>query len=84
MVADDDLLAVVEPLLPATTLDEIRDEIDRAQREALEAVAEEDDDALDTDFDFDEDYDEDARCTCRRPSPRRRRSAPASPGSPPG
>jgi hypothetical protein len=54
IVADDNLLAVVEPLLPATTLGEIRDELARARREALEAVAEEDDD--DSDSDSDEDY----------------------------
>ncbi|WP_203912808.1 hypothetical protein [Rhizocola hellebori] len=58
-VADDNLLAVVEPLLPATTLGEIRDDIARARQEALESVAEEDDDVLDSDFDFDDDYEDD-------------------------
>lgn len=34
VVADDDLMAVVEPLLPRLSADEIRDEIDQAQRGA--------------------------------------------------
>ena len=68
IVADTDILAVVEPLQPATTLHDIREEIDRAQREALEQVAEEDDDALDTDFDFSEDHDHDEHLMTKEPS----------------
>lgn len=54
LVADADLLAVVEPLLPATSLDDIRAEIEKSQRNALDAVAEESDDDLDSDVDIDE------------------------------
>jgi hypothetical protein len=62
LIADADLMAVVEPLLPATTLPQIREEIEKAQRSALEAIADDEaDDALDTDLeiDFDEDLDDD-------------------------
>jgi pimeloyl-ACP methyl ester carboxylesterase len=58
LVADAEILAVVEPLLPATTLAEIKAQIELAQRDALDLAAEEDDDALDTDFEdmhFDDD-----------------------------
>lgn len=37
IVADEDLMAVVEPMLPATSLDQIRDEITNAQRLAEQA-----------------------------------------------
>jgi hypothetical protein len=40
IVADEELMAVVEPLLPATSLDEIRQEIGKAQRLALEEIEE--------------------------------------------
>lgn len=62
LIADADLMAVVEPLLPATSLPEIRDEISKAQRNALDVISEEADDSLDTDLEieFDEvDLDED-------------------------
>jgi hypothetical protein len=52
LIADADLMAVVEPLLPATSLEQIRAEISKAQRNALEAVTQEVDDTLDTDLDF--------------------------------
>lgn len=52
LIADADLMAVVEPLLPATTLADIRGEIARSQRNALEAIDEEADDALDSDLEF--------------------------------
>lgn len=53
LVADSDVMAVVEPILPATSLDEIRAEIDLAQSNALAAAAEENDDSLDSDVDLD-------------------------------
>ncbi len=59
IAADDHLLAVVEPLTPATTLAAIREEIERAKQDALEISAEEDDDALDSDYDFDDEFDHD-------------------------
>jgi hypothetical protein len=58
VVADADLMAVVEPLLPATSLEQIRAEIENAQRNALDAVAEESDDSLDTDFGLGEEDEE--------------------------
>lgn len=59
IAADDHLLAVVEPLTPATSLAGIREEIARAQQEALEfRAAEEDDDAMDSDYDFDDAFEE--------------------------
>ncbi|HCU51783.1 MAG TPA: hypothetical protein DGG94_18620 [Micromonosporaceae bacterium] len=77
VIADADLMAVVEPLLPATTLGEIRDEIEKAQRNALDAVAEETDDALDSDFEFeddDEEHDHD-HAPAKEPSPDEIRAA---------
>ena len=62
LIADADLMAVVEPLLPATSLPEIRAEIEKAQRNALEAISDDEaDDSLDTDleFEFDEDLEDD-------------------------
>lgn len=47
IVADEDLMAVVEPLLPATSLEQIRSEISNAQRLALEELEEADDEELD-------------------------------------
>lgn len=58
VVADEDLMAVVEPLLPATTLEQIRAEIANAQDLAAEA-ADEIDDVLDDDADEDEEHDHD-------------------------
>jgi hypothetical protein len=57
LVTDADLMAVVEPLLPATSLPEIRAEIEKAQRNALEAFSEEADDSLDSDLEFEFDSD---------------------------
>ena len=55
VVADEELMAVVEPVLPATSLAAIREEIANAQRLAFE----EQEDALDSDLpDFDDDGDE--------------------------
>jgi hypothetical protein len=52
VVADEELMAVVEPVLPATSLAQIREEIANAQRLAIE---EEEADTLDSDLpDFDE------------------------------
>lgn len=42
VVADEDLVAVVEPLLPRTTVDEIRAEIESARRAGEAAPGEED------------------------------------------
>ncbi len=59
VVADEDLMAVVEPLLPATSLDQIRAEIANAQDLAAQE-ADEIDDVLDDDADDDEhDHDHD-------------------------
>lgn len=57
VVADEDLMAVVEPLLPATSLDQIRAEIANAQDLAAQE-ADEIDDVLDDDAD-DEEHDHD-------------------------
>lgn len=61
LIADADLMAVVEPLLPATTLPDIRAEIAKSQRNALEGIDEEADDTLDSDleFEFGEDFEGD-------------------------
>jgi hypothetical protein len=62
VVADAELMAVVEPLLPATSLEEIKERIGTAQREALEEAALESDDVLDSDYEWneeDEDHDHD-------------------------
>ncbi|MEV4412986.1 hypothetical protein [Catellatospora sp. NPDC049609] len=59
IVADEDLMAVVEPLLPATTLEQIRAEIANAQDLAAEE-ADEIDDVLDDDADSeDEEHEHD-------------------------
>ncbi|MEU7826929.1 hypothetical protein [Catellatospora sp. NPDC049111] len=58
VVADEDLMAVVEPLLPATSLDQIRAEIANAQDLAAQE-ADEIDDVLDDDTDDDHDHDHD-------------------------
>ncbi len=57
IVADEDLMAVVEPLLPATSLEQIRAEIANAQD--LAAEADEIDDVLDDDADEDGEHDHD-------------------------
>lgn len=54
LIADTDLIAVVEPLLPATSLDEIRAQIAKSQQDAADLEAAEQDDNLDSDYDFDE------------------------------
>jgi len=53
LIADADLMAVVEPLLPATSIPEIRAEIEKAQRNALDAIGQEADDSLDSDLELD-------------------------------
>jgi hypothetical protein len=59
MTEDSDLMAVVEPLLPAVSVDEIRAQIAKAQQDAASADVDEQDDNLDSDYDedFDEDFD---------------------------
>lgn len=55
VVADEELMAVVEPVLPATSLAQIREEIANAQRQAIEDEA----DTLDSDLpDLDDTDDE--------------------------
>ncbi len=59
LVADEDIMAVVEPLLPATELAQIRSAIELSQQNALEEVdedEEEDDDSLDTDLEHDHEH----------------------------
>jgi hypothetical protein len=53
LIAESDLIAVVEPMLPATSLDEIRAEVAKSQQNATETAAARDD--LDSDVEFDED-----------------------------
>jgi hypothetical protein len=55
VVADEELMAVVEPVLPHASVDEIRSEIETAKASAAEADEDEDGD---DDFDFDDDDDE--------------------------
>ena len=72
LIADADLMAVVEPLLPATSLPEIKAEIEKAQRNALDAISEEADDSLDTDLEFefdDEEGDEEEHVVADEPTP---------------
>jgi hypothetical protein len=60
MTEDTDLMAVVEPLLPAVSIDEIRAQIVKAQEEAESGIDEQDDN-LDSDYDDeaeDEDFEE--------------------------
>jgi hypothetical protein len=54
VVADEELMAVVEPVLPHASVDEIRQEIEQAK-----AAAEGDEDDVDDDFDFDDSSDVD-------------------------
>lgn len=70
VVADEDLMAVVEPLLPATSIEQIRGEISVAQRLASEE-ADEIDDVLDDDAEHDHDHDhedEDGHAALEPPS----------------
>ena len=60
MTEDTDLMAVVEPLLPAVSIDEIRAQIVKAQEEAESGIDEQDDN-LDSDYDDeaeDDDFEE--------------------------
>jgi hypothetical protein len=59
VVADEDLMAVVEPVLPHVSVDAIRAEIASARALALEEEDEEDDDA-DSDVLLTEDYEDEA------------------------
>jgi hypothetical protein len=54
VVADEELMAVVEPVLPHASVDEIRQEIEQAK-----AAAEGDEEDVDEDFDFDDSSDVD-------------------------
>jgi hypothetical protein len=54
VVADEDLMAVVEPVLPHASVDEIRKEIEQAKANA-EADEEEDEDDGDVELSFDDD-----------------------------
>lgn len=61
VVADEDLMAVVEPVLPHASVDEIRNEIEQAKAAAAEDVDEEEyefDDSGDVDVSLDDDLDE--------------------------
>ena len=69
LIADADLMAVVEPLLPATSLPEIRFEISKAQRNALEAISEEADDSLDTDLEIEFDDEDEEHLVADEPTP---------------
>jgi hypothetical protein len=55
VVADEELMAVVEPVLPHASVDEIRSEIETAKASAAEADEDEDGD---DEYDFDDDDDE--------------------------
>jgi hypothetical protein len=58
VVADEDLMAVVEPLQPAVTVDQIRGEIAAARIAADEAEDDETEYDEDDEFDHDHDHDE--------------------------
>jgi len=61
VVADEDLMAVVEPVLPHASVDEIRNEIEQAKAAAAEDVDEEEyefDDSGDVDVSLDDDLDD--------------------------
>ncbi len=58
LIADADLIAVVEPLLPATSLDQIRAEIAKSQELAADMSAGDDDD-VDSDYNFDAEFEDD-------------------------
>ena len=61
VVADEDLMAVVEPVLPHASVDEIRNEIEQAKAAATEDVDEEEyefDDSGDVDVSLDDDLDD--------------------------
>jgi hypothetical protein len=53
VVADEELMAVVEPVLPHSSVDEIRNEIEQAK-----AAAEAEDEDEDEDFEYDEESDD--------------------------
>jgi len=57
LVADEQLMAVVEPVTPYVSVDVIRAEIEAARAVAIELAAQEEDDDSDSDSDFEE-YDE--------------------------
>jgi len=61
VVADEDLMAVVEPVLPHASVDEIRNEIELAKAAAADDVDEEEyefDDSGDVDVSLDDDLDD--------------------------
>ncbi len=61
VVADEDLMAVVEPVLPHASVDEIRSEIEQAKAAAAEDVDEEEyefDDSGEVDVSLDDDLDD--------------------------
>ncbi len=58
VVADEDLMAVVEPVLPHASVDEIRSEIEQAKANAEEAAEFEDEDDGDVELSFDDDDEE--------------------------
>ena len=58
VVADEDLTAVVEPLQPAVTVDQIRGEIAASRLNADEAEDDETEDDHDHDHDHDHEHDE--------------------------
>lgn len=66
VLADEDLMAVVEPLQPALTVDQIRGEIAASRLNADEA---EDDDTEDDDHDHDHDHGEELVTPSAPPSP---------------
>ena len=100
VVADEELMAVVEPVNPHASVEEIRVDIDLARSAAepedvLDGDSDEDvavavDEEYDEDDDIDDEFSEDEarRWSSRRSSPRRRRRrtrcGPASPASPRG
>jgi hypothetical protein len=59
LVADDELMAVVEPVVPHVTVEAIREDIATARALAAEEADDEADDDADTDVDDDEEEDED-------------------------
>jgi hypothetical protein len=60
VVADEELMAVVEPVLPHASVDEIRSEIASAKLAADDEDYEEDEDSDDVEVSVDADYDEHA------------------------
>jgi hypothetical protein len=66
VVADEDLVAVVEPLQPAVTVDQIRGEIAASRLNSEEA---EDDETEDDDHDHDHDHDHEGELVEPSPPP---------------